>query len=176
MLFSSTPFAGDFPVVVMDTSEGVIEIELNQEKAPVTVANFLQYVNEGFYHGLIFHRVISNFVIQGGGHTPDMQERQTHAPIICESKNGLSNDLGTIAMARESAPHTATAQFYVNVKDNPRLNHRDDTEAGMGYAVFGKVIKGIEVVHKIKEVPTITIGDYDDVPVTPIMIKSVTLK
>ncbi len=176
LLISTNLYSAGPPIVIMETTEGTIEVELNPEKAPVTVENFLKYVKEGHYDGLIFHRVINNFVIQGGGLTPDMIERPTHGPIICESANGLSNDRGTIAMARESAPHTATSQFYINNKDNRGLNYRDGSDRGMGYAVFGKVVAGLDVVDKIRGVATTTVGEYEDVPVAPIIIRSARLK
>ena len=162
--------------VVMQTSHGEIEIELNAEKAPNTVANFLSYVDEGFYNGTIFHRVINGFMIQGGGFDEKMNQKKTHAPIKNEAANGLLNDVGTIAMARTGDPHSATAQFFINVGDNNSLNHTAPNEMGYGYAVFGKVTKGMDIVNRIKAVRTGTIGMYGDVPMDPVVIKSVKRK
>lgn len=159
--------------VVMETSEGNIRIELWPDKAPTTVKNFLQYVDEGFYSGTIFHRVIDGFMIQGGGFTPDMQQKPTHAPIKNEATADLRNDRGTIAMARTGVVDSATAQFFINVQDNPNLNHRDETVRGFGYAVFGKVVEGMDVVDKIKKVPTSTVGMNQNVPVKPVIIQQV---
>jgi cyclophilin family peptidyl-prolyl cis-trans isomerase len=158
------------PVVVMETSLGKIEIELDAKAAPVSTKNFLTYVDEGFYNGTVFHRVISNFMIQGGGMNEKLQEKKTHEPIINEGTNGLSNKLGTVAMARTNDPNSATAQFFINVKDNDFLNK---SAGNAGYAVFGKVISGMDIVEKIKAVPTGHSGMYDDVPKTPVVIKSV---
>lgn len=163
------------PVVVMDTSEGTIRIELWADKAPITVKNFLKYVEEGFYDGTIFHRVIDNFMIQGGGFTADMKDKAPHEPIKNEAAAELKNDRGTIAMARTGIVDSATCQFFISVKDNDFLNHRDNTPAGFGYAVFGKVIEGMDVVDKIKKVPTANAGPHQNVPVTPVVIKSVKL-
>jgi len=164
------------PVVVMETSKGTIELELDEAKAPVTVKNFLQYVKKGHYTGTVFHRVIPNFMIQGGGMTADMKEKSTEAPIKNEANNGLKNERGTIAMARTGVVDSATAQFFINVKANEFLNHKDETTQGFGYAVFGKVTKGMDVVDKIVSVPTTTKGPHGDVPVEPITIKSVKVK
>lgn len=161
------------PVVVMETSEGTIKIELWEDKAPITVKNFLRYVDEKFYNGTIYHRVISDFMIQGGGFTPDMKQKDTHEPIKNEASAELKNNRGTIAMARTNVVDSATAQFFINVKDNDFLNHRDNTPQGFGYVVFGKVIEGMDVVDKIKGVKTTTVGHFSDVPVTPVIIKSV---
>jgi len=162
------------PIVVMDTSLGPVEMEIFVDKAPISAANFLQYVDAGFYNGTIFHRVIPTFMIQGGGFTPDMSEKPTRAPIKNEAGNGLSNDLGTLAMARTSVVDSATAQFFINVTDNPFLNHTDNSDQGYGYAVFGKVINGMDVVNKIKNVPTgVAPNGMGDVPVTPVIIKSI---
>jgi cyclophilin family peptidyl-prolyl cis-trans isomerase len=157
------------PVVVLDTSLGKIKIELFPDKAPVTVKNFLRYVDEKHYDGTIFHRVIPTFMIQGGGFAPGMTEKKTHEPIKNEAGNGLSNVRGTIAMARLPDPDTATAQFFINVKDNTRL---DKSGASAGYAVFGKVIDGMDVVDKIKDVRTADRGDHENVPVQDVVIKS----
>jgi cyclophilin family peptidyl-prolyl cis-trans isomerase len=159
--------------VVMETSEGNLRIELWQDKAPLTVKNFLQYADEGFYNGTIFHRVIDGFMIQGGGFTSDMQQKPTHSPVKNEATADLTNERGTIAMARTGVVDSATAQFFINVQDNPNLNHRDETPRGFGYAVFGKVVEGMDVVDKIKKVPTGTVGMNQNVPVKPIVILQV---
>ncbi|MFZ0944477.1 MAG: peptidylprolyl isomerase [Syntrophobacteraceae bacterium] len=157
------------PVVLMKTSLGTIKIELWPGKAPETVKNFLQYVDEGFYDGTIFHRIINNFMIQGGGFTQDMRQKPTHAPIRNEAAAELKNDRGTIAMARTGVVDSATAQFFINVVDNMSLNHRDNSSAGFGYAVFGKVIDGMDVVDQIKGVAT----SNQDVPVKTVVIESI---
>lgn len=159
------------PSVEMQTSLGTIVIELNSEKAPITVKNFLQYANDGFYNGTVFHRVIDGFMIQGGGFTKDMGEKPTGAQIQNEAKNGLKNQRGTIAMARRSDPHSATAQFFINHKDNPALDY--PSQDGWGYAVFGKVTQGLDVVDKIAKVPTGSRGMFQDVPLEPVIIQSV---
>jgi cyclophilin family peptidyl-prolyl cis-trans isomerase len=161
------------PVVLMKTSQGDIKIELDREKAPATVENFLVYVNDKFYDGTIFHRVIPAFMIQGGGFDKDMQQKKTKAPIKNEAGNGLKNLNGTIAMARTSDPNSATAQFFINTKDNAFLDHRNDTPQGYGYAVFGKVIEGQDVVKKIEQVQTTTKAPHENVPVTAVVIESV---
>ena len=169
------------PQVVMKTSMGEIVIELYPDKAPKTVENFLQYVRDDFYKGTIFHRVIGNFMIQGGGFTadfykpgtPNFGQKATRAPIPIESQNGLRNDTGWVAMARTSNPNSATAQFFINVVDNASLNHPNPD--GHGYAVFGKVIKGMEVVNAIKGVRTTSSGPFRDVPAEPVVIESVSL-
>ncbi len=161
------------PVVIMTTSEGVIKIELWQDKAPVTVANFLRYTDEKFYDGTIFHRVISGFMIQGGGFTPDMKQKAGHDPIKNEASAALSNKKGTIAMARTGVVDSATAQFFINHADNSPLDHRNNTPAGFGYAVFGTVIEGMDVVEKIAAVATRQAGGHQDVPVKPVVIESV---
>ena len=148
-------------MIRLTTTSGVIELELDHEKAPITSANFEQYVKEGFYNGTIFHRVIKGFMIQGGGFTAEMQQKQTRDPIVNEAKNGLANDKYTIAMARTSDPDSATAQFFINVADNAFLNY---APGNPGYAVFGKVVKGTEVVDAIAKEPTTRRGWYDDVP------------
>ena len=157
-------------MVKIETSLGEIILELDEAKAPKTVANFLEYVKSGQYDGTIFHRVIDGFMIQGGGMTADMQEKPTQAPIENEADNGLSNDAYTIAMARTMDPHSATAQFFINVKKNVPLNHRSKTPDGWGYAVFGKVSKGHGIVNKIKGVATGSKAGHDDVPTDPIVI------
>lgn len=157
-------------MVRLETSMGEIILELNQEKAPKTVANFLAYVKDGHYDGTIFHRVIDGFMIQGGGLTAEMQEKSSHAPIENEADNGLKNEAYSVAMARTMDPHSATAQFFINVKKNDALNHKAKTLQGWGYAVFGKVAKGHGVVNKIKGVATGSKGMHADVPVEPIVI------
>ena len=164
------------PVVIMETSMGNIELELNEEKAPITVANFLKYVDEKFYDGTIFHRVIDDFMIQGGGFTADMKQKETHSQIKNEAGNGLKNDKYTVAMARTNVIDSATSQFFINVKNNDFLNHRDETARGFGYAVFGKVIAGMDVVDKIKGVKTTTKGAHQNVPVEVVEIKSIRKK
>ena len=160
----------DMPYVELETTMGNIVIELNQEKAPNTVANFLEYVKSGHYDGTIFHRVIDGFMIQGGGMDANMKEKSTNAPIQNEADNGLKNEVGTIAMARTSDPHSATAQFFINVKDNSFLNFSGKNPQGWGYAVFGKVTEGMDIVNKIKGVPTGKYGFHADVPTTPVVI------
>lgn len=161
------------PVVVIDTSYGEIKVELWGEKAPVTVKNFMRYVDEGFFDGTIFHRVMDGFMIQGGGFTPDMQQKGTHATIKNEASKELRNKRGTIAMARTNVVDSATAQFFINLVDNAFLDHRDETPQGFGYAAFGKVISGMEVVDKIAKVRVGQAGPHGDVPVEPVLIKSV---
>ncbi len=156
--------------VKLETSMGDIAIELNEEAAPITVKNFLRYVEEGFYDGTIFHRVIPNFMIQGGGFTAEMVRKETHAPIANEARNGLKNDRGTIAMARTNNPDSATAQFFINHKNNNSLNYAENRNPG--YTVFGKVIEGMETVDKIAAVKTATQMGMGDVPVEPVVIKS----
>jgi peptidyl-prolyl cis-trans isomerase B (cyclophilin B) len=163
------------PQVQLQTSMGTIVLELNPQAAPKTTANFLSYVKSGFYDNTIFHRVIRGFMIQGGGFTPDMIQKKTQAPIHNEADNGLKNTAGTIAMARTNAPHSATSQFFINVVDNAFLNHTADTPRGWGYCVFGRVIKGMDVVHAIEKVPTTTVGGYRDVPAKPVIIKKATI-
>ncbi|MEG1969182.1 MAG: peptidylprolyl isomerase [Burkholderiaceae bacterium] len=162
------------PRVALDTSAGKIVVELAPAKAPTTVANFLAYVKKGQYDGTVFHRVIPGFMIQGGGFTPDMKEKPTAKPIPLEARNGLSNARGTIAMARTGNPNSATAQFFINVADNPRLD-ADQAADGHGYAVFGKVVEGMDTVDKIRAVPTSRRGMFSDVPVEPVVIKSAKL-
>jgi len=160
------------PTVQINTNLGPIVVELDSEKAPKTVANFLEYVKSGHYAGTIFHRVINRFMIQGGGMTKDMVEKPTRAPIKNEADNGLKNDVGTIAMARTNDPHSATSQFFINVNDNDFLNFRSKDDAGWGYAVFGKVTKGMELVEKISKSPTWP----GDVPTQAIVIESIVVK
>jgi peptidyl-prolyl cis-trans isomerase A (cyclophilin A) len=160
-------------MVVLETSLGRIRVELDPENAPVTVENFLKYVNSGFYKGTIFHRVIDGFMVQGGGFTPGLKKKTTsYPPIKLESRNGLKNKKYTVAMARTSDPGSATSQFFFNVVDNPRLDYPNPD--GHGYAVFGKVVEGFEVVDKIRSVKTSTSGQYLDVPVDPVLILSAT--
>lgn len=162
------------PTVKLETSMGDIVVQLNSRKAPLSTANFLQYVKSGFYDGTIFHRVIKGFMIQGGGLTQDMKEKSGHAPIKNEASNGLRNQRYTIAMARTSDPDSATSQFFINTVNN-RFLDADKAQDGVGYAVFGEVIKGTDVVRKIEVVPTTTHGNYQDVPATPVVIKSATV-
>ena len=157
--------------VLIETTKGKIVIALDAEAAPKTVENFLAYVRDGHYQGTIFHRVIRGFMIQGGGFTAEMQQKNTRPPIINEADNGLKNDIGTIAMARTQDPHSATAQFFINVTDNGFLNHRDKTQNGWGYCVFGKVVEGMETVKAIENSPTGRRANFDDVPLEPIVIK-----
>jgi peptidyl-prolyl cis-trans isomerase B (cyclophilin B) len=157
-------------LVKLETSLGDITLELNEEKAPVTTANFLQYVKDGFYDGTIFHRVINGFMIQGGGFGADMRQKMTKGGIQNEADNGLKNDNYTVAMARTQDPHSASAQFFINVADNDFLNHTAKSMEGWGYAVFGKVVEGQDVVDKIKAVPTRTNGFHQDVPKEPVVI------
>jgi peptidyl-prolyl cis-trans isomerase B (cyclophilin B) len=163
------------PHVKLHTNKGDMLIELDADKAPKTVENFLAYVKEGFYDGTIFHRVINNFMIQGGGFEPGMKQKQTHAPIENEANNGLKNDRYTLAMARTADPHSATAQFFINVANNDFLNFTAPTSNGWGYAVFGQVIEGTDVVDEIKKVKTGNKGFHQDVPVEDVIIESATL-
>ncbi len=161
------------PEVVITTNLGDIKVKLDSEKAPISTANFLKYVEKKHYDGTTFHRVIPSFMIQGGGHLPDMKEKATLAPIKNEAKNGLSNTRGTIAMARTNEVDSATSQFFINVIDNKKLDHVDDNR--YGYSVFGEVSGGMDIVDKIRDVKTTTKGEYGDVPLEPVMIKSVRL-
>ncbi len=167
---AAAPAPAKATLVEMKTTEGTIVIELNAEKAPVTVANFLQYVKDGFYDGLIFHRVISNFMIQGGANKPDMTMKEPRASIINEAKNGLKNEAGTIAMARTSDPNSAGSQFFINLANNASLDY--PSPDGHGYAVFGKVVSGFDVVQKIGKVKTGYAGYTPDVPKVPVIITS----
>ena len=162
--------------VIMETSMGTIEIELFDDKAPISVKNFLKYVENKFYDNLIFHRIIPNFMIQGGGFDKDMKQKATLEQIKNEANNGLQNKRGTLAMARTNVVDSATAQFFINVVDNAFLNYKNSTPQGYGYAVFGQVVKGMDIVDKIKAVPTKTAGMYENVPVTPVVILSVRKK
>jgi cyclophilin family peptidyl-prolyl cis-trans isomerase len=163
---------GPNPVVVMETSMGTVKIELFESRAPITVKNFLAYVDDEFYDGTIFHRVIPDFMIQGGGFEPGMKQKKTRAPVKNESTNGLANDRYTLAMARTGDPNSATAQFFINVKNNDFLN-RANAQDKVGYAVFGKVIEGMDVVDKIRYVETGKRGDHGDVPKEDVIIKSI---
>jgi peptidyl-prolyl cis-trans isomerase B (cyclophilin B) len=163
------------PVVIISTSMGDIKVALYEKEAPETVKNFLAYVNDKFYDGTIFHRVIPGFMVQGGGMTPDMQQKPTKAPIKNEAANGLKNEVGTLAMARTGDPHSATAQFFINVKNNDFLNFQGESVQSYGYCVFGKVTEGLDVVQKIERVQTGRKGPHSDVPVEPVVIKSVTV-
>jgi peptidyl-prolyl cis-trans isomerase A (cyclophilin A) len=165
------------PVVVIDTSAGPITIELFKDQAPVSVENFLQYVQDGFYEGTIWHRVVPGYVIQGGGYSPQLAEKPTRPPIQNEATNGLSNRKGTVAMARTRAARSATSQFFINLADNPGLDHRGFSPDDFGYAVFGRVIDGWVAIDKIAAAKTTTTKDgMDNVPETPILIKSVSVR
>ena len=164
------------PVVEMKTSKGTVVIELWKDKAPVTVKNFLRYVDEKFYDGTVFHRVIPNFMIQGGGFTSDMEKKKNHPPIENEAKSDVKNVRGTIAMARTNVIKSATSQFFINVVDSAFLDHKDETPRGFGYAVFGKVIKGMDVVDEIRKVKTTTKGSYQNIPVETVEIESISLR
>jgi peptidyl-prolyl cis-trans isomerase B (cyclophilin B) len=160
-------------MVIIRTTFGDIKLELDAEKAPVTVANFLNYARAGFYDGTIFHRVINNFMIQGGGFDTNMEQKAVGKPIENEADNGLKNDYGTIAMARTMEPHSATAQFFINVKDNDFLNHSGKNMQGWGYAVFGKMVEGEDVLEKIRNVPTGSRNGHQDVPTDTVIIETV---
>jgi cyclophilin family peptidyl-prolyl cis-trans isomerase len=166
----------DHPRVAIKTSMGEIVLELDRKRAPVSVENFLQYAKEGFYNGTLFHRVIPGFMIQGGGMEPGMKKKETRSPIRNEANNGLKNKTGTVAMARTSVVDSATSQFFINCKDNSFLDHRDTSPRGYGYAVFGKVVEGMDVVRKIEKAPTGTRGPYRDVPMEDILIESVDIR
>ncbi|MFV0478491.1 MAG: peptidylprolyl isomerase [Parahaliea sp.] len=160
-------------MVIIRTTFGPIKLALDAEKAPKTVANFIEYAKDGFYNGTIFHRVIDNFMIQGGGFDTDMNQKSTREPIENEADNGLTNDFGTIAMARTMEPHSATAQFFINVKDNDFLNHSGKNMQGWGYTVFGKITEGEEVLDKIRTVATTNRNGHQDVPTEAVIIESV---
>ncbi len=172
---SAEKIMGKNPIALLKTSKGDIKIELNGEKAPLSVANFIEYAQAGHYDGTLFHRVIPGFMIQGGGFVPGMQQKPTNTPVQNEANNGLSNETYTIAMARTSAPHSATSQFFINVTNNDRLDFTSESGAGWGYAVFGKVVEGEEVVKAIEAVATGQVGPYGDVPQEDVLIESVTL-
>lgn len=166
----------DMVIVTMETSKGVITLELDTKKAPESVENFVAYARAGHYDGTVFHRVIPGFMIQGGGFTPDMQQKSTNQPIKNEAENGLKNDKGTVAMARTNIPDSATSQFFINMKDNGFLNHTSPTPQGWGYAVFGKVTDGMDVVETIENVATANKGGHENVPVTDVIIEKVTVQ
>ena len=176
LLVTTVAAAQSNPVVVIETSLGNITVELYQDEAPISVENFLTYVRDDFYAGTIFHRVIKGFMVQGGGMTEDMVRKATNPPIKNEATNGLRNERGTLAMARTAAVDSATAQFFINVANNRALNHESETQAEYGYAVFGKVIDGMDHVGEIENTPTTTAGPYRDVPSTPVIIKSIQFK
>jgi len=174
LLSSQQLAAAENPTAVLRTSVGDIHLELFAEQAPVTVENFINYANSGFYDGTIFHRVISHFMIQGGGFTPEMEKKATGEPITNEADNGMSNKRGTIAMARTNDPHSATAQFFINVQDNMNLDYTGQANpGGWGYAVFGQVTSGMDVVDEIRFVQTTTVGPYADVPAEPVTIEHI---
>ncbi len=173
-LATEAAFAAD-PRVELKTNRGAIVIELNQAKAPKTVANFLQYVKDGHYNGTVFHRVIDGFMVQGGGFDKDMKQKPTRATIENEAANGLKNDYGTIAMARTPNPHSASAQFFINLKNNEFLNFREATPQGYGYTVFGKVVSGMDIIDKIAKVPTGNAGPHQNVPREPVIVESATI-
>jgi cyclophilin family peptidyl-prolyl cis-trans isomerase len=176
LLLISFPIFASNTVVTMVTSHGTVEIELYEEKAPVTVKNFLQYVDNKFYDNTIFHRVINNFMIQGGGFSKDMVAKNTKSSIKNEASNALKNETGTIAMARTADPDSATAQFFINVAENTGLDYKGPGAANAGYAVFGKVLKGMHIVDRIKILKTGTIAGHSDVPMDPVIIKSIRRK
>jgi len=176
LLVTTVAAAQSNPVVVIETSLGNITVELYQDEAPISVENFLTYVRDDFYTGTIFHRVIKGFMVQGGGMTEDMVRKATNPPIKNEATNGLRNERGTLAMARTATVDSATAQFFINVANNRALNHESETQAEYGYAVFGKVIDGMDHVGEIENTPTTTAGPYRDVPSTPVIIKSIQFK
>jgi cyclophilin family peptidyl-prolyl cis-trans isomerase len=169
LLFSPLAHAAN-PIVEFETNQGNFKIELYPDKAPKTVSNFLYYVDNGFYKETIFHRVISNFMIQGGGFTREMSEKKTQPPIANESNNGLVNSAGTVAMARTNDPNSATAQFFINLIDNNFLNYTSPEPSSVGYCVFGKIIEGMNVVHKIGQLPTGNSRGFSDVPIRPVII------
>lgn len=164
------------PVAVVSTTLGEITVELFKDRAPVSVENFLQYARDGFYSGTVFHRIVSGYVIQGGGFTPKLEEKPTRPPILNEATNGLSNTRGTLAMARTRALRSATSQFFINLADNRKLDHRSYSPDEFGYAVFGRVLSGMDVVDKIAALPTHTVGPFSDVPVSPVVIQAVMVK
>ena len=164
------------PIAVIATTLGEITVELFKDRAPVSVENFLQYAQEGFYSGTIFHRVVPGYVVQGGGFNAKMEEKPTRPPILNEATNGLSNMRGTLAMARTRALRSATSQFFINVADNRKLDHRGYSPDEFGYAVFGRVLSGMEVVDRIAALQTQRVGPFDDVPVAPVVIQAVTVK
>ncbi len=173
LALAAAPALAQSPQVELKTNLGNIVIEVYPDRAPKTAENFLQYVREGFYNGTVFHRVIPGFMIQGGGFTPDMTQKPTRAPVPNEAANGLRNNAGWVAMARTRDPHSATAQFFINVVDNDALNY--PSQDGWGYAVFGRVVAGMDVVNRIAKVPRGNRGPFGDVPLTPVVIESATV-
>jgi len=173
---STSNQGADMVTVTMETNKGVITLELDRSKAPVSVENFITYAKSGHYDGTIFHRVIPGFMIQGGGFDTSMQQKDTNPPIKNEAANGLKNDKGTVAMARTNVPDSATSQFFINAKDNDFLNHTSPTPQGWGYAVFGKVTGGMDVVESIENVSTSNKGGHQDVPVSDVIIEKVTIE
>ena len=173
MMFVSSSIALAQTLVTIETSMGNIDLALDEQKAPKTVANFVAYANKGFYNGTIFHRVIDGFMIQGGGFDKNMKQKTTISPIANEASNGLKNEIGTIAMARTNDPNSATSQFFINVANNTPLNHKSKTPQGYGYAVFGRVTKGMDVVNKIAKVKTTSQGMHQDVPAKPVTINKI---
>jgi len=180
LLLSIPPAWAQNPRIEFKTSVGSFVIEIYPDKAPKTAANFLQYAKDGFYNGTVFHRVIDSFMVQGGGFDRDMRQKATRAPIENEAgiaiKGGLKNDLGTVAMARTPDPNSATAQFFINLKDNDFLNYRESSAQGYGYAVFGRVVEGMDTVNRIAKSPTTTVGSFQNVPQKQILIESVSAK
>jgi len=174
-LIAASPALAADPRVELKTNRGVIVLELYPDKAPKTVANFLQYVKDGHYNGTTFHRVIDGFMIQGGGFDKDMRQKPTRAPVENEAGNGLKNDVGTIAMARTPDPHSASAQFFINLKNNDFLNYKEPTPQGYGYTVFGRVVAGMDIVERIAKAPTGNAGPHQNVPREPIVIESASL-
>jgi peptidyl-prolyl cis-trans isomerase B (cyclophilin B) len=175
VLMLAGPALAANPQVRLETSKGLIVVELDPQAAPKTVANFLTYVREGYYNGTIFHRVINDFMIQGGGMLPGMVAKAGHEPIRNEATNGLLNKKGTIAMARTNDPHSASSQFFINTKDNPFLDHKNRSRAGYGYCVFGRVVKGMEVVERIEAVPTMSLAGHQDVPRKAVVLERAVL-
>lgn len=167
------PAAGPNPKVVFETSFGDVEIELFRDKAPKGVANFLRYAEEKLYDGTVFHRIIPSFVVQGGGFEPDLTRKKTYEPLQNEADNGLKNERGTLAWARTPDPNSATNQFFINLKDNPALDHKEKTQRGWGYAVFGRVTKGLEIADKISQVPTRPNGPHFNFPADPVLLRGV---
>ena len=174
-LIAASPALAADPRVELKTNRGVIVLELYPDKAPKTVANFLQYVKDGHYNGTTFHRVIDGFMIQGGGFDKDMRQKPTRAPVENEAGNGLKNDVGTIAMARTPDPHSASAQFFINLKNNDFLNYKEPTPQGYGYTVFGRVVAGMDIVERIAKAPTGNAGPLQNVPREPIVIESASI-
>jgi peptidyl-prolyl cis-trans isomerase B (cyclophilin B) len=168
-----TAMSAGEPMVRLQTSMGAIAIQLDREKAPETVANFLEYAREGFYDSTLFHRVIDGFMVQGGGFGPGMRKKSARPPIENEADNGLSNKAGTIAMARTADPHSATSQFYINVADNPFLDFKAPTREGWGYCVFGEVVEGQEVLDRIRQTPTTSRGGHENVPIDDVVLEHV---